>query len=85
MHNIFPSNGKQLLCGAGGILRAEENWSLSLILLNSIFHSEPQNSLRASDVKSNLALIAETNKQFLNYCCDSFFYSLCADIAPEIK
>lgn len=38
----FPFNRKHLLHRVQGIFRANEYWSLSLILLNSIFHSESQ-------------------------------------------
>lgn len=69
----FPSNGKHLLYRAWDIFRTEENWSLSLILLNSIFHSEPQNRMWASDVKSNLGLTAETknNSRLVLWLCFS--------------
>lgn len=42
----FPSNGKHLLYKTQGVLRVEENWSLSLTVLNCISHSEPQTTCR---------------------------------------
>lgn len=38
----FPSNGKHLMYKTQRVLRAKENFSPSLLLLNYISHSEPQ-------------------------------------------